>query len=314
MSFDLPLFPDAASTIAGRVDRLFFFLVGISTLMSVLIFVTILYFAVKYRRGSKADRSGSIEHATALEITWSVIPLVIFMFTFAWGAKIFYDGFNPPADAQQIFVVGKQWMWKIQHPGGKREINELHIPVGQPIKLLMTSEDVIHDFFVPAFRVKRDVLPGRYTTLWFQATKVGSYHLFCGQYCGTNHSSMIGRVVVMEPADFQTWLAGVPPGETMVESGARLFERYNCNTCHKPGGRGPILTGLFGRTVRLTDGRTVVADEGYLRESILDPGAKITAGYRLLMPTFQGQLNETDVLELIAYIKSLQAAEEAGKP
>lgn len=314
MRFDLPLFPEAASTMAGRVDRLYLFLVGISVFMSAVIFLCIVFFAIRYRQGTRVNRADPRHHSTSLELIWSAIPLAVFLFTFAWGAQLFYDSFTPPADALPMYVVGKQWMWKIQHLNGRREINELHVPVGQPIRLTMTSEDVIHDFFIPAFRVKRDVLPGRYSTLWFEATKTGEYHLFCGQYCGTNHSAMIGRVVVMEPVDFQNWLAGGVPGESMAEAGARLFERFNCNTCHKPGGRGPILAGVFGRPVRLASGETVVADEGYVRESILNPTAKITAGYQPVMPTFQGQISETQVLELIAYISSLQIPEEAKGP
>ncbi len=305
-----PLFPEAASTLAGRVDDLYLFLVGVSVLMTALISLGIIFFAVRYRKGAAADRSNPRHHSWPMEIVWIVVPLIVFLFTFAWGAVLFYEGFLPPDDALPIYVVGKQWMWKIQHPGGKREINELHIPVGQPIRLTMTSEDVIHDFYVPAFRVKRDVLPGRYTTLWFEATRTGEYHLFCAEYCGTNHSAMRGRVIVMEPAAFQTWLAGGIAGETMAEAGARLFERYNCDTCHRLGGRGPLLARIYNSRVRLQDGRSVIADETYLRQSILEPAARITAGYKPVMPTFQGQLSETQVLQLIDYIKSLGEPEE----
>jgi cytochrome c oxidase subunit II len=314
MRFDLPIFPDAASTMAGRVDRVYLFLVGISLFMSAAIFLSIIFFAVRYRKGSRAGRENIRNHSWPLEIVWSAVPLAVFLFVFVWGAGIFYDSFHAPPGALRIYVVGKQWMWKIQHLNGKREIDELHVPLGQPIELMMTSEDVIHDFFIPAFRVKRDVLPGRYTTLWFQATRTGEFHIFCAQYCGTEHSAMIGRVVVMEPKDFQNWLAGGETGETMAEAGARLFQRYNCVTCHKPGGRGPILTGVFGRTVRLQGGETATADEAYIRESILNPQARITLGYQPVMPTFQGQLSESQVLDLIAYIKSLQTPEEVKTP
>jgi cytochrome c oxidase subunit 2 len=210
-------------------------------------------------------------------------------------------------------------MWKIQHPEGQREINELHVPVGKPVKLLMTSEDVIHSFFIPAFRVKHDVLPGRYTTLWFEATRPGEYHLFCAEYCGTQHSRMIGRVVAQEPAEYEKWLSGVPSGESMEMAGERLFQQYFCNTCHRPEGgaripqRGPVLDGLFGAKVQLQSGQSVVADEAYLRESILTPAAKVVAGYRPVMPTFQGQISEEGVLQLIAYIKSLQK-QPGGSP
>jgi cytochrome c oxidase subunit 2 len=304
----LPLFPEAASTVAPQVDHFFIFMVSISAAMSILIFLCIIYFAVKYREGSKADRTLSHRSALPLEIAWTAIPFGIFLFMFAWGVRIFYKERHPPAGSVQVFVVGKQWMWKIQHPEGKREINELHVPAGQPVKLMMTSEDVIHDFFVPAFRVKQDVVPGRYETMWFEATKTGQYHLFCSQYCGTNHAQMRGYVTVMEPADFQKWLASGPPTESMAATGARLYESLNCGSCHKPGGRGPDLTGLYGKTIALQEGGSALADEAYIRESILTPNSKVTAGYRPLMPTYQGQLTESQVLELIAYIKSLGTA------
>jgi cytochrome c oxidase subunit 2 len=305
--FPFPTFPESASSISGRIDLLYLFLVGISMLMSVSIFLCILFFAIKYRRGSRADRSNIRHHSGTVELLWSGIPLLVFVFVFGWGASIFYDAFTAPDDALQVYVVGKQWMWKIQHPEGKREINQLHVPVGESVKLTLTSEDVIHDFFIPAFRVKRDVLPGRYTSLWFRAIKTGSFHLFCAQYCGTNHSAMIGSVVVMEPTDYQNWLAGGPPAESMAAAGAKLFERYNCNTCHRPGGRGPPLSQVFGSQVLLASGATVLADEAYLRESILNSTAQVTAGYQPIMPTFQGQISETGVLHLIAYLQSLGA-------
>jgi cytochrome c oxidase subunit 2 len=227
---------------------------------------------------------------------------------FGWATKLYFSIVDPPANAAPIYVVGKQWMWKIQHPEGNREIDELHVPLGRPVKLLLTSEDVIHDFFVPAFRVKKDVLPGTYTTLWFEPTKVGRYHFFCSQYCGTNHASMRGWVYVMDPADYQNWLAGGTSGQTMAQAGAKLFDRYNCVTCHKKGGRGPLLQGVYGSKVHLTGGGTVTADDAYLRESILTPQAKLVQGYGPIMPTFQGQLTEMNVLQLIAYIKTLSEA------
>jgi cytochrome c oxidase subunit 2 len=204
-------------------------------------------------------------------------------------------------------------MWKAQHPEGQSEINELHVPLGQPVKLTMTSEDVIHDFFLPAFRVKQDVLPGRYTTLWFEATKAGEYPLYCAEYCGTQHSGMIGRIVVLEPAEFQKWLSGGATGMSMADLGESLFQRFGCHICHRAGGtaQGPSLTGLFGKAVRLEGGVTVTVDEDYIRESIIDPRAKIVAGYQPIMPTFKGLISEEGLLQLIAYIKSLSAAERA---
>jgi len=227
-------------------------------------------------------------------VTWSVVPLLLMMILFVWGARVYFAIARPPANAAELFVVGKQWMWKIQHPEGNREINELHVPLGRPIKLTLTSEDVIHSFFLPEFRIKTDVLPGRYSTLWFQADRTGEFHLFCAQYCGAEHSRMVGRVIVMEPRDYQAWLGGERRGGRSVDSGEALFVSRACNTCHRPdtAARAPLLAGLIGRRVALQGGRSVVADEGYVRESILDPQAKIVAGYQPIMPTFKGQLSE----------------------
>jgi cytochrome c oxidase subunit II len=215
---------------------------------------------------------------------------------------------RPPDEALNIYAVGKQWMWKFQHLDGQREINELHVPVGRAVKMIMTSEDVIHDFFVPAFRVKADVLPGRYTTVWFEPTRPGRYHLFCAEYCGTKHSGMIGSVVVMEPSEYQTWLSGGVPEGSLASTGAKLFADLACNTCHRPDaqGRGPVLEGLFGKAVALQSGETITVDEAYVRESILTPAAKITAGFQPIMPTFQGLVTEEQLLALVEYVKSLK--------
>jgi cytochrome c oxidase subunit 2 len=208
----------------------------------------------------------------------------------------------------QIYVVGKQWMWKVQHMEGRREINELHVPIGRPIKLTMTSEDVIHSFYLPAFRTKLDVVPGRYGEMWFEPTKTGKFHLFCAEYCGTKHSGMIGEVVVMEPSEYQTWLSGGVPEGSLASTGAKLFADLACNTCHRPDaqGRGPVLEGLFGKTVALQSGETVTVDEAYVRESILTPAAKITGGFQPIMPTFQGLVTEEQLLALVEYVKSLK--------
>jgi cytochrome c oxidase subunit II len=311
MNLGFPLFPEQASTMAARVDALFYFLVAVTVFFAALIFFMIVVFAVKYRRRSEDERPRPIEGNFWLEILWSAIPLGLTMVMFVWGAIIYFDIYNPPNDALEIGIVGRQWMWKAQHAEGQREINELHVPVGQAVKLTMTSEDVIHDVFLPAFRIKQDVLPGRYTTLWFQATKAGEYPLFCAQYCGTQHSGMVGRVVVLEPAEFEKWLSGGATGVSMIDQGASLFKRFGCETCHGAGGtsQGPSLAGLFGKTVKLQEGTTVTADENYIRESILDPRAKIVAGYQPIMPTFKGLVSEEGLLQLIAYIKSLEGAE-----
>jgi cytochrome c oxidase subunit 2 len=313
MNIGFPLFPEQASTMAPRVDALFFFLLAVTIFFASLIFLTIVFFAVKYRRRTEDERPAPIEGKIWLEVLWSVIPLGLALIMFVWGAIVYFDIYNPPNDALEISIVGRQWMWKAQHPDGQSEINELHVPLGQPVKLTMTSEDVIHDFFLPAFRVKQDVLPGRYTTLWFEANRTGEYPLFCAEYCGTQHSGMIGRVVVLEPTEFQKWLSGGATGMSMAELGASLFQRFGCQTCHRASAtiQGPSLTGIFGKTVKLESGVTVIVDEDYIRESIVEPRAKIVAGYQPIMPTFKGLISEEGLLQLIAYIKSLSAAERA---
>ncbi len=309
---DLPLFPDSASTLAGQVDGIYLFGVAVAVVFSLLIAVLILYFAVRYRRRHADDVGQPEKTITWLEIAWSVIPLGILLVMFGWGAKVYFAAMRPPADAVEYFAVGKQWMWKFQHPQGRREINDLHVPVGQPIVITMTSEDVIHSFFVPAFRVKADVVPGRYTRVWFEATKPGAYHLFCAEYCGAEHSRMGGTVYVMEPQDYQAWLSEASPVEDRVLSGEELFAKHVCNTCHYPdsAARAPLLAGLAGSEVELADGRTVIADDDYLRQSILNPGASIVAGYQPLMPTYQGQISEEELIQLLLYIKGLEPAEE----
>jgi cytochrome c oxidase subunit 2 len=236
------------------------------------------------------------------------------MVIFAWGAFIFFQERTPPRDASEVYVVAKQWMWKLEHVEGQREINELHVPVGRDVKLIMTSQDVIHSFYVPAFRIKQDVLPGRYTTAWFRATKPGVYHLFCAEYCGSQHSGMIGQVMVMEPAQYQAWLSGGSTSGSLASNGESIFQQLGCVTCHRSDtqGRGPNLAGIFGKPVQLEDGRTVVADENYIRESILSPSAKVVKGFKPIMPVFQGLVSEEQLTELVAYVKSLSAAPSAG--
>jgi cytochrome c oxidase subunit II len=292
------------------MDALFLLELGISVAMVLLIFGCIFLFAVKYRRRSPNERPRPIRGGIMLEATWSAIPLLVFLFLFFWGAKVFFANADPPKDAMRIYVIGKQWMWYIQHPSGQREINELHVPAGRDVQLIITSQDVIHSFFIPAFRIKKDAVPGMYTTEWFRATAPGSYHLFCAQYCGTSHSHMIGTVYVLKEADYQQWLAGAR-GEPMAVAGGKLYQRYGCVNCH--GVICPSLDGLYMKQVPLADGRIVRADDAYLRESILDPGAKIVAGYPNLMPSFRGVLSEVEVLELIAYIRSMGTPALAGE-
>jgi cytochrome c oxidase subunit 2 len=308
------LFPEQASTTAAAVDRLTIFLLVVTIFFTLLIFLCIVYLGLKYRRRSTTPEPTEmadpppprVETNKALELTWTVIPFIITLIIFGWASSVYIHVSRPPNDAMEMYVIGKQWMWKIQHPQGRREINELHVPLGRPVKLLMTSQDVIHSFFIPAFRIKQDVLPGRYTSEWFQATRIGEYHLFCAEYCGTQHSGMVGKIVVMEPAKYEEWLAGAPADDTPAVAGAKLFnsQRYACATCH--GQKAPTLAGLYMRRQKMADGSEVVADEAYLRESILEPHAKTVAGYPPLMPSFQGQLSEEQVMQLIAYIKSLK--------
>ena len=302
------LLPEQASTVAGQIDAMYIFLVAISVFFTILTAVLVVLFAVKYRRRSEQEVPEQPHEDSTLEILCGSVLLVLTLVIFGWGAKVFFDNNKAPADAMEILVVGKQWMWKLQHPDGKREINTLHVPVGQPIQLTMTSEDVIHSFFIPAFRVKQDVVPGRYTKVWFEATKPGQYHLFCTEYCGTEHSRMIGYVNVLAPADYERWLRGASATpETPAEAGLRLFTQLGCATCHNAasGQLGPNLTGVYGHAVKLMDGTEVMADDEYLRESILNSQAKIVAGFAPVMPLFKGMISEDQVMNLLAYIKSL---------
>jgi len=308
------IFPPRASTAAGQVDALYTFEMAINILMTALIFLCVFFFAIKYRRRSPDERPRPIHGSIPLEIAWSVIPFGIMLVMFVWGTRLYYDLYTPPRDALDIYVTGKQWMWKVQYPGGQREINELHVPAGRAVKVTLASEDVIHSFFVPAFRVKHDVVPGQYETVWFQATQPGRYHLFCAEYCGTNHSQMGGWVTVMDPVDYEAWLSGAPRGGSLIEQGEKLFQQYGCVSCHvlDASGRCPTLRNVYGHPVVLEDGRTVTADEAYIRESILNPNAKIVKGYRRdIMPVFQGQISEDGLLQLIAYVKSLSGATPA---
>jgi cytochrome c oxidase subunit II len=315
MFTNFPFFPPAASEQAHQVDALYFFLVTVCGFFGILIAILVVVFAVKFHRQREDEVGEAIHGSLALELLWTIIPLGLTMIMFVWGAQVFFHLTRPPKGAMEIYVVGKQWMWKVQHMDGAREINELHVPLGRPVKLIMGSEDVIHDFFIPDFRVKADVVPGRYNTLWFTATKPGRYHIFCAQYCGTKHSAMIGWVTVMEPADYQAWLSGGPSGGSMAENGAKLFQDLACSSCHLENGQGrcPVLKGVFGSKVLLNNGQTVVADEGYIRESILQPQAKVVAGFQPVMPTFQGLVTEEQLLQLIAYVKSLGANPAGGE-
>jgi cytochrome c oxidase subunit II len=309
-----PLFPEQASTIAGRVDALYYYLLGVSGFFTVLIFSLIIYFAIRYRRRSEGERPRAILANIPLEVTWIVIPFILVMVMFGWGASLYFTAFSPPVDALEIFVVGKQWMWKVQHPEGRREIDELHVPLGYPVKLTITSQDVIHSFYIPAFRIKMDAVPGRYTSTWFEASRTGIFHLFCAEYCGTAHAGMGGRVVVMKPAEYEQWLRTGNPEESLAASGERLFQQLGCSGCHSSNStvRAPLLDGVYGRPVPLQSGQVVVADEGYIRDSILLPQKDVVAGYAPVMPPYQGRISEEELMQIIVYIRFL--GEEGPEP
>ncbi|HZQ41662.1 MAG TPA: cytochrome c oxidase subunit II [Acidobacteriaceae bacterium] len=302
------LFPAEASTIAPYTDALYFFLVTISVIGLVFVTLLIFYFSLRYRR-DKHPVAVQVEGSTILEATWTIIPLALFLVVFVWGGLLYFRIYNPPPNAMNIYVVGKQWMWKAEHPGGQHEIDALHIPVGQPIQLTMISQDVFHSFSIPDFRVKREVIPGRYSTVWFQATDPGTYHIFCTQYCGTLHSGMIGEVTAMTPADYKKWLDQSNSGMSLAQNGERLFASMGCNACHSgnASARGPNLAGVYGSKLTLTDGSQVLVNDAYLRDAILNPSQHVTAGYSPIMPTYQGQISEDGLIDLVEFIKQLQS-------
>jgi cytochrome c oxidase subunit II len=311
-----PIFPRAASTTAAQTDALFFLLAGFSLFVLALVFLPMIVFLFKYRRGKAANRAPAGISTTKIEITWTLIPVLLSLGFFVLGAKAYFEEEVPPPDTLEVNVVGKQWMWKVQHQEGNREINELHLPVNRAVKLTMASEDVIHSFFIPAFRIKQDVVPGRFTTEWFQPTRIGAYHFYCSEYCGTDHSRMAGTVFVMAPADFQNWLARGSPKNTLAQSGEKLFRKLGCSGCHvnSQAVHAPPLEGLYGKMVPLSDQTFVVADEKYLRDAILLPTSQIAAGYQPLMPAFQGRISEEQLLQLIAYLKSIGNESPPAKP
>src|SRR6266853_5748255 len=310
MQSTFPIIPESASTLSSEVDAIYFYISGVTVFFTLLISAVVIFFVIRYRRRNAFEIPRPIEGSTKLETLWSVIPLLIALSIFVWGAKVYFAESRPPKNAMEIYVVGKQWMWKFQHTTGQREINELHVPVGQKVKLIMASEDVIHDVYIPAFRIKADVVPGKYTSQWFEATKPGRYHLFCAEYCGMNHSGMGGWIVVMEPTEFDNWLSGNAGAQSTATTGHQLFQTLGCASCHGTngeGGRGPALLGVFNSQVQLASGQTIHGDESYIRESILNPQAKIVAGYGPVMPTFQGVVNEEQMVQLIAYLKSMSS-------
>jgi len=301
------LFPAEASTIAPWADALYFFLLLITIVGLTLVGTLVFGFAIRYRK-ERNPVATQIEGSTLLEATWTIIPLALFMVCFVWGALLYFRIYNPPTNAMNIYIVGKQWMWKAEHPGGQHEINTLHVPTGQPIQLTMISQDVFHSFSIPDFRIKREVIPGRYSTVWFEATTPGTYHIFCTQYCGTKHSGMIGEVTVLTPEDYKKWTEGSTSGMSLAQNGERLFASMGCNACHSgnAAARGPSLAGVYGSKLTLTNGSQVLVNEAYLRDAILNPSQHITAGYAPIMPTYQGQISEEGLIDLVEYLKSLK--------
>lgn len=302
-----PIFPTQASRVAAHVDHLYWALLSISAVVMVVVFVPMTIFLFRYRSGKPANRKHPNLPTLKIETTWTLASFIIMLAFFAWGARIYYDVEVPPTDAMIVNVVGKQWMWKIQHLEGNREINELHVPVGRNVKLILASQDVIHSFFMPAFRIKQDVVPGWYRTIWFNADKVGEFHLFCAEMCGAHHSQMVGKIVVMAQADYQQWLIRGQPNSTLAQSGEKLFRELGCSGCHVNSSivRAPPLFGLFGKPVPLNGGQIVVADESYIRDSILLPAKDIAAGYTNDMPSYQGRINEEQLMEIVSYIRSI---------
>jgi cytochrome c oxidase subunit II len=301
------LFPAEASTIAPYADALYFFLLAITVIGLVLVGVLVFGFSIRYRK-AKSPVATQVEGSTLLEATWTIIPLALFMVTWIWGALLYFRIYNPPTNAMNIYVVGKQWMWKAEHEGGQHEINALHVPTGRAVQLTLISQDVFHSFSIPDFRIKREVIPGRYSTVWFQATTPGTYHIFCTQYCGTNHSAMIGEVTVLSPEDYQKWTQESTSGTSLAQNGERLFASMGCNACHSgsAAARGPNLAGVYGSKLQLTNGSEVLVNDAYLRDAILNPSQHITAGYAPIMPTYQGQVSEDGLIDLVEYIKNMQ--------
>jgi cytochrome c oxidase subunit II len=302
------LFPREASTIAPYADALYFFLLLITVIGLILVATLVFGFSIRYRK-EKSPVATQVEGSTLLEATWTIIPLALFMVAWIWGALLYFRIYNPPTNAMNIYVVGKQWMWKAEHEGGQHEINALHVPTGRPVQLTMISQDVFHSFSIPDFRVKREVIPGRYSTVWFEATTPGTYHIFCTQYCGTKHSAMIGQVTVLTPEDYQKWTQESTSGMSLAQNGERLFASMGCNACHSGSAtaRGPNLAGVYGSKLQLANGSQVVVNEAYLRDAILNPSQHVTAGYAPIMPTYQGQVSEDGLIDLVEYVKGLQS-------
>ena len=311
----LAIWPEAASHAAVQADYLILSFTVVTLLLTVPIFIAITYFAFKYRKGRKVDRRTSENRSVAIELSWMLIPFALTLIFFVWGAFLFSKQNNPPADALQITAIGRQWMWKFQHPGGQSEINDLHVPEGQPVVIRMISQDVIHALYIPALRIQMDTIPDRYTQIWFKADKTGAYHLFCSEYCGTDHSEMDGTLTIMKPADYEKWLTNSSSGATIVAAGETLFMSYGCSGCHRPQStvKAPSLVGLVDKPVPLEKGGTIIADDSYIRDKILEPNTNKVAGYKQIMPAYKGKIAEDDLIRILAYVKSLSVSKEASQ-
>ncbi|VTU33556.1 Cytochrome c oxidase subunit 2 precursor [Variovorax sp. PBS-H4] len=305
LSSNFRLLAESASTVAQDTDLLFAAMLVLCGVVALGVCIAVVFFAVRYRQGARVTR-GNVARNLGLELGWTLVPLALFIALFAWAAHGFVRLYRVPPDALPVYVVAKQWMWKLQHRNGRREINELHVPLGQPVHLLMTSQDAIHSFYVPAFRLKQDLVPGRYTGLWFTATQLGEFRLFCAEYCGTEHSQMLGRIVVMNPGEYARWLGSGNEQPSLAQYGFARFRQLGCSGCHSANSTvaAPSLEGLLGRTVHLQDGRSLVADENYVRDSILLPKKDVVAGFAPVMPSFAGQVSEEDIQALVAYLRS----------
>jgi cytochrome c oxidase subunit 2 len=309
-------FTTEASKYAASIDRIFYVLVAVSAIIVLLVFGLLIGFCIRYRRGTQVER-GRLPRflRNEIELGWTSATAFLFLFIFWWAATTQLTALTPPKNALEIHVVAKQWMWKVQQPSGVREINEMHVPANRQVKLIMTSEDVIHSMFLPALRIKQDVLPDRYTYLWFTADKPGTYKLMCAEFCGTAHSRMTGQIVIMPPAAYARWVGATPGSQGLAQEGEALFRSFGCSGCHASASsvRAPDLHGLFGRSVHLSDGRTVVADEAYLRDSILQPRRDVVVGFQPIMPSFKGTISDSQMIRLIAYLKSLSAGKETQR-
>jgi cytochrome c oxidase subunit 2 len=312
MNHWIPFWPDTASSSGHAVNSLFVAELALSVAIMLTVVTMMLYFASRYRKGSDASRADRVQKTWHFEIGWTAATLGMFLVLFVYGAQIYVWLFKAPRGDEEVYVVGKQWMWKVEHPGGQREIDAMHVPVGKVIRVVIASEDVIHSFYIPAFRLKHDVVPGTYETIWFKADKTGTFRLECTQYCGLQHATMQGKVVVMSQPDYAQWLTTQGVHESMAEEGEKLFRAHGCSGCHGDNStvHAPSLAGLYGTFVHLQDGSVRYADEAYLRDCILNPRSFTVAGYPPIMPDFSGQLSESDLIRIVAYIQSLSGKQE----